>query len=110
MEKIVRYKLHKVKKQRVTIAVAGVAAIGLGVATPHQTVSADTTDAATALVETPVENLDEEIPEITATEQNDTVDTETADSSTGEKPVEVTAEASQNDGADENTTTVEEAE
>lgn len=110
MEKIVRYKLHKVKKQWVTIAVAGIAAIGLGVATPHQTVSADTTDAATALVETPVENLDEEIPEITATEQNDTVDTETADSSTGEKPVEVTAEASQNAGADENTPVVEEAE
>ena len=50
MEKKVRYKLHKVKKQWVTIAVTALSVVGLGVAVDSPTVSADTTDAATVVV------------------------------------------------------------
>ena len=50
MEKKVRYKLHKVKKQWVTIAVTALSVVGLGVAVGSPTVSADTTDAVTVVV------------------------------------------------------------
>lgn len=47
MEKKVHYKLHKVKKQWVAIAVTSLALVGLGVSVPTQSVSADTTDTTT---------------------------------------------------------------
>lgn len=52
MEKTVRYKLHKVKKQWVTIAITGIGALALGFVSPQQSVSADTTDAVVLTSET----------------------------------------------------------
>ncbi|EHJ55956.1 KxYKxGKxW signal peptide [Streptococcus urinalis FB127-CNA-2] len=59
MEKKTHFKLHKVKKHWVTIAVTGLTLIGLGATLPTLTVSADTandtvttTDGATATTET----------------------------------------------------------
>ena len=49
MEKKVHYKLHKVKKQWVTIAVTSLALLGLRVSLPIQSVSADTTDTTTVV-------------------------------------------------------------
>ena len=47
MEKKIRYKLHKVKKQWVTIAVTSLALVGVGVAASTQSVTADETTAVT---------------------------------------------------------------
>ena len=48
MEKKIHYKLHKVKKQWVTIAVTTLAlVVGLGAATSTQVVTADETSAVT---------------------------------------------------------------
>lgn len=77
MEKKVHYKLHKVKKQWVAIAVTSLALVGLGVSVPTQSVSADTTDTTTLVsddsgADTAVDSSTSQSQDVTVADVQDT--------------------------------------
>ncbi|WP_315460061.1 glycoside hydrolase family 70 protein [uncultured Streptococcus sp.] len=77
MEKKVHYKLHKVKKQWVAIAVTSLALVGLGVSVPTQSVSADTTDTTTLVsddsgTDTAVDSSTSQSQDVTVADVQDT--------------------------------------
>lgn len=91
MEKKVHYKLHKVKKQWVSIAVTSLALVGLGVSVPTQPVSADTTDTTTLVsddsgTDTAVDSSTSQSQDVTVADTQD-ISTVAADSTTTDSTV-----------------------
>lgn len=109
MEKKVHYKLHKVKKQWVAIAVTSLALVGLGVSVPTQSVSADTTDTTTLVsddsgADTAVDSSTSQSQDVTVADVQDT-STVADDSTTTDSTVSTDDSQDVTGDADQQTTT-----